>query len=150
MDNALTAGLFVTASSVLSKVNPEITKFFSSNMIVFILVALYVGRTKTTAVAIASGFFAALLATIITTVDYTFITEPFELIYPGPNSSPSCMNMKKADLVKAYNSENKLKVAMVEAGVPYNLEMNDVNSPEIATFLANSSNSAFAECKLIV
>jgi hypothetical protein len=147
MDNAVNTALFISASSVLMRAHPDIIRFFSSNMVIFILVALYVGKTKSTQVAIASGFFAAILATIVTNID--FLSEPFELIYPGPNSSTNCLKLKKADLIKAFKSENELKTAMMESGVPGNIELNDENSPEIATYLANS-NSKFTGCSLIV
>lgn len=139
--------------SVLLRANPIISEFFSSNLVIFLLVAVYSNKLssdKNILVSLATAFFAVILVKIITLQDFKVLMESFELIYPGPNSSPSCLKVTKSDLVSEFGSESLLKKAMIESSVPMNMELNDVNSPEIATFLVNNPNlKEFKACKLI-
>lgn len=139
--------------SVLLRANPIVAEFFSSNLVIFLLVAIYSNKLssdKNILVSIATAFFAIILVKIITIQDFKILMESFELIYPGPNSSPNCLKVTKSDLVSEFGSENKLKKAMIESSVPMNMELNDVNSPEISTYLVNNPNlKEFKSCKLI-
>jgi hypothetical protein len=140
-DLGLNLALAISAVSVIVRANPIITELFSSNLVIFILVAIYsnkISKDKNILVSIATAFFAVILVKVITTPDYRILMESFELLYPGPNSSPNCLKVTKSDLVTAFESESALKSAMVDSGVPMNMELNDVNSPEISTYLANN------------
>jgi hypothetical protein len=152
-DIGLTVVSAIAVNSVLLRANPVIAEFFSSNIVIFTLVAVYTNRLsadKNILVSLATAFFAVILVKIITLPDFSILMESFELIYPGPNSSPSCLKVTKADLVSEFGNENKLKQAMIESSVPMNMELNDVNSPEIATFLVNNPNlKEFKACKLV-
>ena len=137
----LNLALAISGISIMIRSNPIITEIFSSNLVIFILVAVYsnkLSQDKNILVSIATAFFAVILVKIITTPDYRILMESFELLYPGPNSSPNCLKVTKSDLVSAFGSESSLKSAMVDSGVPINMELNDVNSPEISTYLANT------------
>jgi hypothetical protein len=143
----------LTVNSVLLRANPVIAEFFSSNLVIFLLVAVYSNKMssdKNMLVSLAIAFFAVILVKIITLQDFNVLMESFELIYPGPNSSPSCLKVTKSDLVSEFGNEGLLKKAMIESSVPMNMELNDVNSPEIATYLVNNPNlKEFKACKLI-
>jgi len=151
-DLGLYVALFLSANSVLLKANPAISDFFSSNLVVFLLTAVVVNKVsvdKNILNTLAISFLVVIIVKIITIQDFKNLLEPFELIYPGPNSSPSCLNITKENLIEPYGDENKLKKSMVESGVPMNMELNDVNAPEIATYLINNKSLAeFAPCKL--
>lgn len=139
-------------NSVLLRANPIIAEFFSSNVVIFTLVAVYANKLssdKNILVSIATAFFAVILVKIITLQDFRILMESFELIYPGPNSSPNCLKVTKSDLVSEFGTENKLKQAMIESSVPLNMELNDINSPEIASYLVNNpALKEFKACKL--
>lgn len=143
----------LAVNSVLLRANPVIAEFFSSNLVIFLLVAVYSNKMssdKNMLVSLAIAFFAVILVKIITLQDFNVLMESFELIYPGPNSSPSCLKVTKSDLVSEFGNEGLLKKAMIESSVPMNMELNDVNSPEIATYLVNNPNlKEFKACKLI-
>lgn len=146
---ALGASLVVA----LSDSNRAIKDFLTSNFVVFILVLLYTFKDKTTdniLVSIALAFFAVVAVKLITMDDYQVLLENFELIYPGPSSSKNCLKVKEADLLAAFDGDsNKLKMNMEHSGVPRNLELNDVNAPEIATYLINNPNiKNIGDCKL--
>ena len=143
----------LAVNSVLMRANPIIAEFFSSNLVIFLLVAIYSNKLspdKNILVSIATAFFAVILVKIITLQDFKVLMESFELIYPGPNSSPSCLKVTKSDLVSEFGNESLLKKAMIESSVPMNMDLNDINSPEIATYLVNNPNlKEFKACKLI-
>jgi hypothetical protein len=143
----------LAVNSVLMRANPIIAEFFSSNLVIFLVVAVYSNKLssdKNILVSLAIAFFAVILVKIITLQDFKILMESFELIYPGPNSSPSCLKVTKSDLVSEFGNEGLLKKAMVESSVPMNMELDDVNSPEIATYLVNNPNlKEFKACKLI-
>lgn len=152
-DIGLTIVSAIAVNSVLLRANPVIAEFFSSNIVIFTLVAVYTNRLsadKNILVSLATAFFAVILVKIITLPDFSILMESFELIYPGPNSSPNCLKVTKSDLITEFGTENKLKQAMIESSVPLNMELNDTNSPEIASYLVNNpSLKEFKACKLI-
>lgn len=121
----------------------------SQDFIVF-LVAFIAGYLLT-----KDGTFAIILAFVVSIalVVVPIVTkESFELIYPGPDSAPSCMKIKKEDLLKHFEGkETKLKEAMVESQVPYNTELNDVNAPFIASYLINNPKiNSIGDCRLVM
>jgi hypothetical protein len=121
----------------------------STDFIVF-LVAFISGYALT-----KNGGFAVILALIVNialVVVPIATKESFQIIYPGPDAAPSCMKIKKEDLVKHFEGkENKLKEAMVESQVPYSTELNDVNAPFIASYLINNPKiNRIGDCRLVV
>lgn len=154
IQKGIDALMILSSVLIIQKANPAVSDFFTSNVMIFILVALYTYKTSDNniLVSLATAFFAVILVKIITAQDYNKIMEGFELIYPGPTSSPNCLNIGKNDLIKHFNgNENDLKRSMVDSGVPMNLELNDVNAPEIATYLINNPQvGAIGDCKLII
>lgn len=139
--------------AVVSDANRSIKDFLSSNFVIFVLVLLATfkdNRNDNILVSIATAFFAVVLVRIITLEDIEYLKESFKLIYPGPSSSINCTNVKTADLLQAFEGDEfKLKRSMEESGVPFNLELNDLNAPEIATYLINNPNiKNIADCTL--
>lgn len=144
----------IVAGVVVSKLNPEIKEFFSSDLIVFIIVTLIAfENTKDIVASLAYATVATMLVKILTIEEMmNFLTEPFELLYPGPTSSASCLNVKSSDLLDRFGGDsNLLKKEMTESGVPQNLYISDVNAPEIATYLINNPKVAYINdtCKLV-
>lgn len=127
-----------------------IAEFLISKDLVIMLIAFGVAFyfTKDTQKS-ALLMIGAYLAYIIVPVT---MKETFDLIYPGPDASPSCLKITKTDLMTHFqNNESDLKKAMVESQVPYNVELNDVNAPYIATFLVNNPNiNNIGDCRLVV
>lgn len=144
----------IVAGVVVSKLNPDIKEFFSSDLVVFIIVTLIAFETTKDIVAsLAYATVATMLVKILTIEEMmNFLTEPFELLYPGPTSSSSCLNVKPSDLLDRFGGDsNLLKKEMTESGVPHNLYVSDANSPEIATYLINNAKVGYVtnECKLV-
>jgi hypothetical protein len=144
----------IVAGVVVSKLNSEIKDFFSSDLIVFIIITLVsFESTKDILSSLAYATVGTMFVKLATIDDVLqFISEPFNLLYPGPNSSNACVNIKTKDLLDRFNGDsNLLKQEMNGSGVPHNLYLSDVNAPEIATYLIN--NPAIAkindECKLL-
>jgi hypothetical protein len=66
-------------------------------------------------------------------------TEFFELIKPDTDSHLGCLDVTAADLLNKFDGdEEKLRNAMFNAGVPSNLYLDDIDAPEIATYLINA------------
>jgi hypothetical protein len=127
-----------------------VTELVTSTDFIVFLVAFIVGYAVT-----KNGGFAVILALVVSialVVVPIATKESFELIYPGPDAAPSCMKIKKEDLLKHFEGkENKLKEAMVESQVPYNTELNDVNAPFISSFLINNPKiNSIGDCRLVV
>lgn len=144
----------IVAGVVISKLNPEIKDFFSSDLIIFIIVTLVAfENTKDILSSLAYAVVATMLVKILTIKEImNFITEPFNLLYPGPTSSSSCVGVKTVDLLNRFGGDsNLLKKEMMESGVPQNLYISDANAPEIATYLVNNPKVKYIteECKLI-
>ena len=144
--------LAITANSILQRANPVIGDFFTSPVIIFVLVAVYANKINgdnNILVALATAFFAVILVQFLLIQDFRNLLEPFNLIYPGPSSSKNCLKVTRSDLVNSFGDENKLKGAMMESGVPLNMALTDVNAPEIATYLVNNKSSGFTGCLLV-
>ena len=149
MINAL---YFIVAVAIISNFNPAIKDFFSGNFVVFITIALYMyEKNKNILVSLATAFFASIFVSILTMTDpLTRMKETFELIYPTTDTKPGCENIKVTDLVAKFGSENNLKNAMRESGVPEDLFLIDRDAPQIATYLINNlRNPVISEtCKI--
>jgi hypothetical protein len=130
--------------------NMSVLELVTSTDFIVFLVTFTLGYAVT-----KNGGFAVILALFVSIallVVPIATKESFELVYPGPDSAPSCMKIKKEDLLKHFEGkENKLKEAMVESQVPYNTELNDVNAPFIASFLINNPKiNSIGDCRLVV
>lgn len=144
----------IVAGVVVTKLNPDIKEFFSSDLIVFIIVTLIAfDNTKDIIASLAYATVATMLVKILTIEEMmNFLTEHFELLYPGPTSSSSCLNVKSSDLLDRFGGDsNLLKKEMSESGVPHNLYVSDTNAPEISTYLINNPKVGYVtnECKLV-
>jgi hypothetical protein len=77
------------------------------------------------------------------------LLERFELLDQTTNILPGCLNITLNDILLSFDKNTKrLKKAMVKAGVPYNLKVNDENAPHIATYLINHGYSLSDTCSL--
>lgn len=153
IDLGIKIALASAAVVTLTDANRSIKDFLTSNFVIFVLVLLVTFKENDNIlVSIALAFFTVILVRLITTEDYESLLETFELIYPGPTASVNCTNIKKEDLIQAFNgSEQQLKKAMFDSHVPMNLELNDANAPEIATYLANNPQiKNIGDCKLVL
>jgi hypothetical protein len=92
----------------------------------------------------------SLVAASIFSLIYEIIAykqESFTLIEPDTDASPHCVKITKSDLLTVFEEdEEKLKKAMHEAGVPFNLHLNDANAPEIATYMVSSGKDISESC----
>lgn len=69
---------------------------------------------------------------------FGFFVEQFQIITQTADRMPGCVNVMVSDLMKLFNGDqSKLKQAMINSGVPYNVSLTDDNSPLIATYLVN-------------
>lgn len=153
IDLGIKLALGASAMSILSDANRSIKDFLSSNFVIFVLVLLVSFKQNDNILtSIALAFCSVLIVRLITADDYQFLLENFELIYPGPSSSINCLKITKQDLINSFEGdENKLKQAMVESGVPMNLVLDDINAPEIATYLSNNPSIKNIEnCKIVI
>lgn len=153
-DLSIKVALACSLAVIMSDANRSVKDFLSSNFVVFVLVLLATfkdNKTDNILVSVATAFFAVVLVRIITLDDFDYLQESFKLIYPGPTTSINCTNVKTEDLLLAFsNNISDLKKAMYESGVPMNLELNDNNAPEIATYLVNNPNIGnIGGCRLI-
>jgi hypothetical protein len=129
---------------MISKVNDSLKDLLRIDFVLFFITALislhiFKGDSAT---GLATAFLVVLVYKVVT-------KEAFELIYPGPDSSPNCLKITKNDLVAAFDGENNLKKEMLDAGVPYNLHLTDLNAPQIATYLINNPKiKNIVDCKL--
>jgi hypothetical protein len=144
----------IVATSVVVKANPAIRDFFTSGIVVFIVVTLAIFKqTKNIYMSLAGAFFATIIIQLIVEPEFIgMIKESFDLIYPTPGSSPNCSKVTAADLQAKFGGNlNKLKEAMISSQVPLNTELNDLNSPLISTYLVNNPTiGSIGGCKLIV
>lgn len=140
---ALSSLIVIVAVTKFSK---PLTDAILNETFIFVVSTLYFyNTTGSVPRSFVYGFLAVVLLKTATAI------ENFNLISPTPNSGINCLKVTKKDLVDKFGSEAKLKKAMIESGVPYNMTLDDFNAPEIATYIAN--NSAYASvgpCKLIV
>lgn len=130
---------------VVSKLNSGITQFFLSEFVMFLVFTLHqYKRNKNILVSLATAFAMTVFVTVIT-VDYSLVAEAFDIISPTTNTKVGCENITKKDLVDKYGSEEELKKVMVESGVPYNLNLDDRNAPEIATYLVSTMRAKLSD-----
>lgn len=151
--NIISIGSIISASVVISRLNPEIKDFFSSELILIILITLGVfEQTKDILTSLAVSVLGTMVIKIAMMKDIGgLVMEPFKLLYPGPNSSSSCLNVTESDLLNRFSgNKSELKKNMVESGVPHNMYLDDTNAPEIATYLINNPRikNVTSECKL--
>lgn len=137
----------------INRLNPAVSDFFQSPFIIFLVITLYLyKRNKNILVAMSSAFFFTVFVGVVTMPDVMEKTrETFELIFPTPNTHPECVDIKIANLLEKFDGdEAKLKQAMDESSVPYNLSLSDENAPEIATYLINNPRikNIGEKCKL--
>lgn len=65
--------------------------------------------------------------------------ELFQGDYAKTATPPGCLNVTMFDILAAYNNDkDKLVEAMVRAGVPPNITVNDINAPLIAAYLVGA------------
>jgi hypothetical protein len=77
------------------------------------------------------------------------LLEKFELIDPQTNILPGCLPITMSDILDAFEgSSETLKQAMINAGVPFNLKLDDSNAPHIATYLINHGYALSDSCSL--
>ena len=75
--------------------------------------------------------------------------EKFELIEPQGHILPGCLQIKLADLLKAFDDdEAALKKALIHVGTPFNIPFNDENAPLLATHLINFGYKLSDTCQL--
>jgi predicted membrane protein len=135
----------LTMLVVVSKLNKGITQFFLSEFIMFLVFTLYqYKRNKNILVSVATAFAMVVFVTLIT-VESSIMTEAFDIISPTSNTKIGCEKITMKDLVDKYGSEQELKKVMVESGVPYNLNLDDRNAPEIATYLVSTMRAKLSD-----
>jgi hypothetical protein len=142
----------IVFASVVAKANPSIRDFFTSGIVVFIVVTLAIFKqTKNIYTSLAGAFFATIIIQLIVEPEFMNF-ENFDLIYPTPGSSPNCSKVTAADLQAKFGGDlNKLKETMVESQVPLNMTLDDISAPEISTYLINNPHvGSIGGCKLIV
>jgi hypothetical protein len=69
--------------------------------------------------------------------------------FEGPKSAiyPGCMNIKTSDLLESFeNDKEQLLNAMIISRVPYNVKIDDLNAPIIATYLLNHGFALKSPC----
>ena len=77
-----------------------------------------------------------------------FVSENFELIFPETDTVPGCSDVVVQDLLDLFDGDREqLKKTMYVAGVPLDVELNDVNAPLIATYLINSGKDVSDKCR---
>lgn len=126
---------------VIANLNKGIKQFFLSEFVMLTTFTLYnYNKNKNILLSIALAFFMVVAVTIIT-VDPSNMSEAFSIVSPDTNSILGCRGMRVQDLINKYGSEEAVKAKMFEALVPFNLELNDRNAPEIATYLVNTTSA---------
>jgi hypothetical protein len=77
------------------------------------------------------------------------LLEKFELLDPQTNILPGCLSITMSDILESFDGSSEiLKQAMINAGVPFNLKLDDSNAPHIATYLINHGYSLSDSCSL--
>lgn len=129
---------FLIMAITITKLNNGIKEFFTSQFVMLAIFTLYnYQRNKNILLSLATAV-AMVVFILLITGDSSMFSEAFELIYPTPATIPGCEKITAKDLINKYESEDNLKRVMDKAGVPYNLTLNDVNAPEIASYILNT------------
>jgi hypothetical protein len=132
---------FIISGVTISKLNPAVSDFFLSPFVIFLTITLYLyEKNKNILLSMATAFFFSVFVAVVTMEEPVVkLKESFGIIYPNSNTHAGCVDIKISDLLAAFGGdETKLKTAMQQSSVPYNLTLTDVNSPEIATYLINN------------
>lgn len=78
--------------------------------------------------------------------------EEFTVLHPRHRVLNGCEKVKLSDLVDSFDGDQeKLEKTAKNAGLPHNIEFNDFNAPEIATYLINYGHflsSKHEECNI--
>jgi hypothetical protein len=97
-----------------------------------------------------NDFRSAVLATLVYISIFfilKLVKEKFELITKTPDIMIGCTEVTVADLLDTYNGdEQHLRTRMFSAGVPENLELNDLNAPLISSYLVGHGDTFSASC----
>jgi hypothetical protein len=75
--------------------------------------------------------------------------EKFQGVMEGPKSAvyPGCLNIKAIDLLESFDGNNdQLLNAMIVSRVPYNVTVDDLHAPIIATHLLNHGFALKSPC----
>jgi hypothetical protein len=76
-------------------------------------------------------------------------TENFKGVMEGPQSAvyPGCLNIKASDLLESFDGNNdELLNAMIISRVPYDVKVDDMHAPIIATHLLNHGFALKSPC----
>lgn len=127
---------------VINQLNSGIKDFFMSEFIMFTIFTLFFyQKNGNVLLSIATAFATVVFVIVITTEDpVKHIQEKFELIYPTTNTKIGCGKITVKDLISKFGTVEKLKLVMIDTGVPNNLVLDDTNAPEIATYIINNGN----------
>jgi hypothetical protein len=92
---------------------------------------------------------AMVFVMVVNTLSGKKLLEKFELLDQTTNILPGCLPITMVDILDAFDgSSENFEEAMVTAGVPFNLKLNDSNAPHIATYLINHGYSLSESCSL--
>jgi hypothetical protein len=92
---------------------------------------------------------AMVFVMVVNTLSGRKLLEKFELLESTTNILPGCLPMTMTNILDAFEGSSvNLKQAMVHAGVPYNLKLDDSNAPIISTYLINHGYTLSDTCQL--
>lgn len=134
---------FIVIAVSIGRFNPSVKDFFTSEFIMFCVFTLFMYmRNKNILLSMSISFFSTVGMSLLMTEDVMEkIKENFEFI-TGIDVKLGCENIKVVDLMKKFDGdENKLKEAMAQSQVPYNIELTDANAGLIATYLVSGATT---------
>jgi hypothetical protein len=125
------------AAQVRPQLLPQVEALLSKGwfrLVVLYLIVWTASRNPSLSLVLSFGLLAA-----FNTMNGKPIFEMFTGDYAKTAVYPGCLTVSLADILESFgNDKGKMVSALIRANVPPNIQINDSNSPLLATFLVNA------------